>query len=60
MTFKNGFEKDNLIKLADISVILISFLVLLYVKESFSKLLSLLIMYTGTRNLIKEFVYPLR
>jgi len=61
MSLKKGFEnKDSIIKLVDISTIVISFLAILYSKNIQVRTIGLLIIYLAIRNLIKEFVFPLK
>jgi len=61
MSLKKGFEnKDSIIKLVDISTIVISFLAILYSKNIQVRTIGLLIIYLAIRNLIKEFVFLLK
>ena len=53
-------NKKGLLKLIDITTIIISFLLVLYSRKNMVVgSIALLVLYTSFRNFFKEFIYPL-
>ena len=53
-------NKKGLLKLIDVTTIIISFLLVLYSRKNMVVgSIALLVLYTSFRNFFKEFIYPL-